>query len=79
MATKYNEPFSKLGLTYYGQGREQGLVEAGRGTVLMVLKARGLQVSDGQCARIDSCDDLATLKEWADTALTASTADDLFN
>jgi hypothetical protein len=27
MATKYNEPFSKLGLSYYGQGREEGLEE----------------------------------------------------
>jgi hypothetical protein len=91
MATKYNEPFSKLGLSYYGQGREEGreegleegreegLVAGERGTVLMVLKARGLQVSDGQRARIDACDDLATLREWAEAALTAATADDLFN
>ena len=94
MATKYNEPFSKLGLSYYGQGRaegreegreeglerglERGLVAGERGTVLMVLKARGLQVSDSQRARIDACDDLATLKEWAESALTAATADDLF-
>ena len=86
MATKYNEPFSKLGLTYYGQGREegleqgleQGLVAGERGTVLMVLKARNLQVSDSQRARIDTCDDLATLKEWAESALTVATADDLF-
>ena len=40
----------------------------------MVLKARGLQVSDSQQARIDSCDDLATLKQWAEAALTAATA-----
>ena len=90
MATKYNEPFSKLGLRYQGQGREEGLeagLEAGReqglaagerGTVLMVLEACGLQISDGQRARIDACDDLATLKEWAKAALTAATADDLF-
>lgn len=78
MATKYNEPFSKLGLRYYGQGREEGLVAGERGTVLMVLKARSLQVSDSQRARIDACDDLATLKEWAEAALTAATADDLF-
>ena len=50
MATKYNEPFSKLGLSYYGQGREEGLVAGERGTVLMVLKARGLAVSDAQGA-----------------------------
>ncbi len=55
-----------------------GLVAGERGTVLMVLKARGLQVSESQCARIDACDDLATLKGWAEAALTAATADDLF-
>jgi hypothetical protein len=91
MATKYNEPFSKLGLTYYGQGREegreegrekgmeQGLVAGERGTVFMVLKARNLQVSDSQRTRINTCDDLATLKEWAEAALTVATADELFN
>jgi hypothetical protein len=82
MATKYNEPFSKLGLTYYGQGREEGreegLVAGERGTVHMVLKARGLPVSDSQRARIDACDDLAALKVWAEAALTAATVDDLF-
>ena len=78
MATKYNEPFSKLGLSYYGQGREEGLVAGERGTVLMVLKARGLPVSDSQRSRIDACDDLAVLKAWAEAALTAETVDDLF-
>jgi hypothetical protein len=82
MATKYNEPFCKLGLTYYGQGREegleQGLVAGERGTVLMVLKARNLQVSDSQRTSINACDDLATLKEWAEAALTVATVDDLF-
>jgi hypothetical protein len=82
MATKYNEPFSKLGLSYYGQGREEGreegLVAGERGTVLMVLKARGLPVSDSQRSRIDACDDLAVLKAWAQAALTAEAIDDLF-
>jgi hypothetical protein len=78
MATKYNEPFSKLGLSYYAQGREEGLVAAERGTVLMVLKARGLQATETQRERIDACDDLATLKHWAETALTAAAVDDLF-
>jgi hypothetical protein len=82
MATKYNEPFSKLGLSYYGQGREEGreegMVAGERGTVLMVLKARGLPVTDSQRSRIDACDDLAVLKAWAEAALTAATVDDLF-
>jgi hypothetical protein len=44
----------------------------------MVLKARGLPVSDSQRARIDACDDLAALKAWAEAALNAATVDDLF-
>src|ERR1700722_13316608 len=78
MATKYNEPFSKLGLSYYGQGREEGLVAGERGTVLMVLTDRGLPVTEIQQARIDSCDDLAALKPWSEAALPAATFDDLF-
>jgi len=62
----------------YTLGLEQGLVAGERGTVLMVLKARSVQVSESQRARIDACDDLATLKEWAEAALTIATADDLF-
>ena len=42
------------------------------------MKARGLQVSESQRARIDACDDLAALKEWAEAALTAATVEDLF-
>jgi hypothetical protein len=82
METKYNEPFSKLGLRYYGQGEEKGLekvlIVGERGTVLMVLKARGLNVSESQRELVDACEDLATLRAWAETALTAETADEVF-
>jgi hypothetical protein len=84
MATKYEEPFSKLGLSYYGQGEEKGLFVGERGTVLMVLmvlmvlKARGLRVSDSQRDPVDACDDLNQLKGWAEAALTAETADEVF-
>jgi hypothetical protein len=82
MATKYNEPFSKLGQRYYGQGREEGreegLIAGERGAVYMVLKARRFEVSDHQRELIDSCDDLATLKAWAEAAITAATPDDIF-
>jgi hypothetical protein len=82
MATKYREPFSKLGLGYYGQGREEGreegLVAGERGTVLMVLKARGVRVSDHQRELLDSCADLAVLKAWAETAVTATSTDEVF-
>lgn len=87
METKYKEPFSKLGLRYYGQGREEGreeghtagLIEGERGTVRMVLKARGLELSDTNRERLDNCTSLDTLKRWSQAALTAGTADEVFS
>jgi hypothetical protein len=82
METNYNEPFSKLGLRYYGQGEEKGLekglIVGERGTVLMVLKARGLRVSESQRELVNACEDLTMLRGWAETALTAETADEVF-
>jgi hypothetical protein len=60
------------------QGREQGLVEGERGTVRMVLKARGLELTAAHRERLETCTDLATLKEWSEAALTATTVDEIF-
>jgi predicted transposase YdaD len=95
MESKYKEPFSKLGLRYYGQGREEGreqgreegreeghaagLIEGERGTVRMVLKARGLELGDANRERLDGCTSLDTLKRWSQAALTAGTADEVFS
>ncbi len=82
METKHKEPFSKLGLRYYGRGREEGhttgLIEGERGAIRMVLKARGLELSDANRERLDNCDSLDTLKRWSQAALTAGTADEVF-
>jgi hypothetical protein len=91
MESKYKEPFSQLGLRYYGQGREEGreegleeghatgLIEGERGTVRMVLKARGLELSDANRERLDNCMSLDILKRWSQAALIASTADEVFD
>jgi hypothetical protein len=44
----------------------------------MVLKARGLALSEEQSRQIDACDDLAALKKRSDAALTAKDAGDIF-
>ena len=75
MATRYPQRFSKLGLRY----REEGLIEGERGTVRMVLKARGLELSDAHRERLDNCTSLDTLKRWSQAALTAGTADEVFS
>lgn len=77
-------PFAK---EHFGKGKAEGLaeglaegkLEGARETVRMVLKARGLQPSSDQQARVDACTDLAQLGKWADAALTASTASDVFD
>ncbi len=59
-------------------GLQEGLIEGERGTVRMVLKARGLKLSDSQRERLDACTDLDTLRTWSQAALTADTTDDVF-
>ena len=86
METQHSEPFSRLGLGYYRQGREegreegreQGLLEGERGTVRMLLKARRLELAASQDRQLDECTNLAQLKAWAEAALTADTTDDVF-
>jgi hypothetical protein len=41
-----------------------------------VLSRRGLGVTVEQQARVDGCEDLATLERWHDQAITAASADE---
>ena len=47
-------------------------------TVLIVLKARGLEPSENEQRRVADCADLDQLRKWADAALTASSTGDVF-
>ena len=55
-----------------------GEVAGERNTIRMVLKACGLTPTEEQAERVEACDDLDTLKKWAEAALTATNADDIF-
>lgn len=46
--------------------------------ILLVLEARGLDVSDAERERITSCTDLKQLKRWIIRAATAEKTGDLF-
>jgi hypothetical protein len=74
LVTTYVQPVSPSGKRNYNAG----LVDGERNTVLMVLKARGLQASDSHRDQVSACADLEQLREWAETALTAKTANDVF-
>jgi len=56
------------------EGLAEGLAEGKRGTLLHLLAARGLVVSEPQCVKIRACTDPAQLDAWIVRAATASTA-----
>lgn len=66
--------YSRLAQRNYAAGQ----IEGERRTVRIAAKARGLNLTDGQSARIDGCDDLATLQRWSEAATTATDADGIF-
>lgn len=55
-------------------GLEAGALREARRAVGRVLSRRGLAVTAEQQARLDTCEDLATLERWHDQAITAATA-----
>jgi hypothetical protein len=57
-------------------GLQAGLVREARRSVGRVLSRRGLVVTAEQQARLDGCEDLATLERWHDQAITAASADE---
>jgi predicted transposase YdaD len=59
------------------QGLQQGLARGRAEGVLRILAARGVQVADEARQRILTCTDVATLDDWFDRALTASTLADV--
>jgi hypothetical protein len=72
---------SEFARRYVNQGRKEGHAE-GRAqgeadAVLRVLRARGLQVTAEQEARIRACTELPTLEAWLDRAVAVSSVDEL--
>jgi hypothetical protein len=60
------------------EGRTEGRTEGWSRSVLIVLRARGLEVPDEVRDRITTCTDLDQLNTWLLRACTASSIDDLF-
>ncbi|WP_406442666.1 hypothetical protein OHB14_27380 [Streptomyces sp. NBC_01613] len=60
------------------EGREEGRVRTAAEDVLLVLEARGLDVSDEILERITGCADSDLLRRWFTRAATATTAEEIF-
>jgi len=60
------------------EGEVKGEVKGERHTIRMVLKARGLALTEDQAEQIEACDNLDILKKWSEAALTAEVTDEIF-
>lgn len=87
MATTDWPVYSRIGREQYGKGREEGREvgrEEGRAegearSLLAILEARGLDVTEGQRARIESTTDPQILLRWIMRASTATSTVELFD
>jgi hypothetical protein len=83
MATKTYEYRSEFARSYYAEGEARGEakgeVKGEAKAVLTVLAARGIEVPEDARVRIDACEDLEQLTEWARRAATADKISELFD
>ena len=61
------------------QGVAQGEAQGKAASILAVVAARGLLVSDTARARILGCSELSTLDRWLTCALTVPSVDSIFD
>jgi hypothetical protein len=71
-----HSPFAK---EHFGRGKAEGKAEGEAEAILLVLEARGLDITADQRARITSCTDLTQLKTWVRRAATITIASELFS
>ena len=70
-----HSPFAK---EHFGRGKAEGKAEGEADAILLVLKARGLAVTEAEHDRIMACTDLRQLQTWVTRAATAEKTSDLF-
>ena len=70
--------YSAFAKRHYAEGEAEGEVKGERHTIRMVLKARGLALTEDQAEQIEACDNLDILKKWSEAALTAEVTDEIF-
>ena len=78
MATGTWPVYSPFAKKHFGEGKAEGLAEGEGKAILLVLEARGLDITQEDRARITSCTDPAQLEAWVTRAVTVETTGDLF-
>ncbi|MFJ9982252.1 hypothetical protein [Streptomyces cyaneofuscatus] len=65
--------------SFRDEGRIEGRVEGRAEDILRILTVRGVPVPDEARQRVTACTDLAVLDVWFERAITALTADAVFD
>lgn len=60
------------------EGKLEGKLDGTRSTLARLLKRAGIELTDAQRARIETCNDLATIERWCDNVIGAKSAADVF-
>ncbi|MEU3945988.1 hypothetical protein [Streptomyces sp. NPDC029526] len=60
------------------KGRAEGLAEGLVSALLLLLRHRGVEVTEGDRERIESCDDLGVLDLWLSRAIAATSMTEVF-
>jgi hypothetical protein len=68
---------SEFGRPYFAAGKAEGKAEGEARSLLTVLTARGIEVSDEARAKITACTDLEQLDQWIHRAVVAERIEDL--
>ncbi|GLZ10227.1 hypothetical protein Acsp04_04620 [Actinomadura sp. NBRC 104425] len=71
--------YSEDAQVWIAEGIAEGRIEGEAKSVLLILEARGITVTDEQRQRVLTCTDLQQLETWVRRAATISSADELFN
>ena len=71
--------FERYEADVFRRGVEQGEARGKAASILAILAARGLAITEEARSRIQGCDDLAQLDAWLAKVLTAATVDGLFH
>jgi flagellar biosynthesis/type III secretory pathway protein FliH len=61
------------------EGKAEGMAEGEAEAVLLVLQARGLEVTAEQRTRISACTDLSQLNRWVTRAVAVTATSELFD
>jgi hypothetical protein len=61
----------------YDRGKAEGEAKGEAKALLMILRRRGLAITDEQQRQLSSCTDLATVERWLDRALAVASVDEL--